>query len=76
MDAVAAKYLAAALCMGVGGFGAALGIAIIAKAALQSIGRNPEAKDPITTNMILAIAFTEAMGIFSLIIAIMLLLVV
>jgi F-type H+-transporting ATPase subunit c len=40
--------------------------------AMQALGRNPEAKGPIQTNMILAIAFAEAIAIYALIVAIML----
>ena len=39
-------------------------------------GRNPEAAGAITTNMILAIAFAEALGIYALIVAVILLFVV
>jgi len=44
--------------------------------AMTSIGRNPEAAGSITTNMILAIAFAEALGIYAFIIAVILLFVV
>jgi F-type H+-transporting ATPase subunit c len=43
---------------------------------MGAIGRNPEAAGAITTNMILAIAFAEALGIYSLIVAVILLFVV
>jgi len=52
--------------------GPGLGIGLIGYAALQSIGRNPEASGPIMTNMILSIAFAEAIGIYVLIVAIIL----
>ena len=39
---------------------------------MNAIGRNPEARGAIQTNMILAIAFAEALGIYALIAAIML----
>ena len=40
-------------------------------AAMNAIGRNPEARGAIQTNMILAIAFAEALGIYALVAAIM-----
>ena len=43
---------------------------------MTAIGRNPEASGAIQTNMILAIAFAEALGIYALIVAIILALVV
>lgn len=39
------------------------------KTSLENIGRNPEAADDIRTSMILAIAFAEAIAIYSLVIA-------
>ncbi len=49
---------------------------MIGFSALQSLGRNPEASGPILTNMILAIAFTEAIAIYALIVAIILAMIV
>lgn len=76
MDAEAAKLLAAGLAMGVGVIGPGIGIGILGSGAMGAIGRNPEAAPLITTNMILAIAFAEALGIYSLIVAVVLLFVV
>ena len=66
------KYLGAGLAMGLGALGPGVGIGILGYGAMQALGRNPEAKGPIMTNMILAIAFAEAIGIYALIIAIIL----
>ena len=38
---------------------------------MQALGRNPEARGAILTNMILAIAFAEAIAIYALIVAIL-----
>ncbi len=70
MEAEAVKMLAAGLCMGLGALGPGLGIGILGYGAMQSIGRNPEASGSIMTNMILSIAFCEAIGIYALIVAI------
>lgn len=72
MDAEAMKMLGAGLAMGLGALGPGIGIGILGYGAMQALGRNPEARGPITTNMILAIAMAEAIGIYSLIIAIIL----
>jgi len=72
MDPEAAKMLAAGLAMGLGALGPGLGIGILGYGAMQALGRNPEARGAIMTNMILAIAFAEAIGIYALIIAIIL----
>ena len=64
-----AKAMAAAIAMGVGAIGPGLGIGILASKALEAIGRNPEAAPKIQTVMILAIAFTEAIAIYALVVA-------
>ena len=70
MEAETMKMLAAGLCMGLGALGPGIGIGILGYGAMQALGRNPEARGPIMTNMILAIAFAEAIGIYALIVAI------
>jgi len=72
MDAEAAKMLAVGIAGGLGMLGPGLGIGFIGYSAMQALGRNPEARGPIQTNMILAIAFAEAVAIYVLIIAILL----
>lgn len=76
MDAGAMKMLGAALAIGLGTLGPGLGIGFLGYGAMQALGRNPEAKGAIMTNMILAIAFAEALGIYALIVSIILALVV
>lgn len=71
MDATAVKYLAAALAIGMGLLGPGLGIGLIGYSAMRSIGRNPEASGTILTNMILSIAFAEALGIYALVVSIL-----
>ena len=70
MDPQAVKYLAAGLAMGLGALGPGIGIGILGYGAMQGLARNPEARGPIMTNMILAIAMAEAIGIYALIVAI------
>jgi len=72
MDAEGIKMLAAGLAMGLGGLGPGIGIGILGYGAMQGLARNPEARGPIMTNMILAIAMAEAIGIYALIVAIIL----
>ena len=72
MDVDAAKQLGAALAMGLGAIGPGIGIGLIGSKAMEAMGRNPEAAGPIQTNMILAIAFAESIGIFALVIALLL----
>lgn len=62
------KAIAAALAIGFGAIGPGIGIGLIGAGAMQAIGRNPEAESKIRTNMILAIAFAEAIAIYALVI--------
>jgi F-type H+-transporting ATPase subunit c len=75
MSPDAVKLLAAGLAMGLGALGPGIGIGILGYGAMQGLARNPEARGPIQTNMILAIALAEAIGIYALIVAIILALV-
>jgi len=72
MDAELIKLLAAGLCMGLGAIGPGIGIGILGLGAMNALGRNPEARGPIMTNMILAIAFAEAIAIYALVVAVVL----
>lgn len=47
----------------------ALAIGKIASKAVEAIGRNPEAASKVQTPMILAVAFTEALAIYALVVA-------
>jgi len=70
------KLLAVGIIASFGLLGPALGIGLIGYSAMQSLGRNPEARGAIMTNMILVTAFCEAIGIYALIVAIILAMVV
>jgi F-type H+-transporting ATPase subunit c len=68
--------LAAALAIGLGAIGPGIGIGLLAGPALGAMGRNPEAANVIRTNMILGIVFAEAVAIYALVIAFIILFVV
>jgi F-type H+-transporting ATPase subunit c len=69
------KLLGAGIAAGLGMLGPGLGIGILGAGAMNALGRNPEARGAVLTNMILAIAFAEALGIYALIVAVILALV-
>lgn len=71
-DPEAMKLLAAALAIGFGALGPGIGIGLLAGKAMEAIGRNPEAAGIIQTNMILGLAFAEAIGIYALVVALIL----
>ncbi len=57
------------LAIGLGAIGPGIAVGLIGKGAMEAIGRNPEASNQITTTLILAIAFAEAVAIYALVIA-------
>lgn len=65
----AVKSVAAAAAIAIGALGPALAIGKLAGKAMEAIGRNPEAASKIQTAMILATAFTEAIAIYALVVA-------
>ena len=60
------KAIGAGLAMGLGGLGPAIAIGMLVGKAMEALGRNPEARAAIQTNMILGVAFAEAIGIYAL----------
>ena len=62
--------LGAGLAIGLGALGPGIGIGLLAAKAMEALGRNPEASGIIQQNMILAIAFAEAIAIYALVVAI------
>ncbi|EAP89023.1 F0F1 ATP synthase subunit C [Oceanicaulis alexandrii] len=75
MEAEAAKYIGAGLAT-FGMLGAALGVGNIFSSFLAGALRNPSAAQGQFGNLIFGFAVTEALGIFSLLIALLLLFVV
>lgn len=65
--------IAAALAIGLGAIGPAIGIGLIGSKGSEAIGRNPEAASKVQTGMILAIAFAEAIAIYALVVALIIL---
>lgn len=72
MEVDAAKAIGAGLAM-IGVIGPGVGIGLLVQGALNAIGRNPEASGQITTNMILGIAFAEAVAIYALVVSLIIL---
>ena len=62
--------IAAGLAIGLGSFGPAIGIGMLAAKAMEALGRTPEAAGPIQQIMILAIAFAAALAIYALVVAV------
>ena len=65
--------IGAGICMGFGAIGPAIGEGNAVGKALEGMARQPEVTDTLRTNMILGCAITESTGIYSLVIALLLL---
>ena len=66
------KAVGAGLAM-IGALGPGVGVGLLVQGALQAMGRNPDASGLIQTNMILGIVFTEAIAIYALVVALIIL---
>jgi F-type H+-transporting ATPase subunit c len=66
------KEIAVAIAMGLGTLGPGIGLGYLFGKAMEALGRNPQASSQIQTNMILGAAFTEAIAIYALVVALIL----
>lgn len=66
MDASTALGLALPLGVGIAAIGSASGLGKAVSAAMESMGRQPEAAGKIQTGMIIGCAFIEALTIYAL----------
>lgn len=64
--------LGAGICMGIGAIGPGIGEGDAVASACEAIGRQPESKGAVTSTMIMGCAIAETTGIYSLVIAILL----
>ncbi len=64
----AMRYIGAGLAM-LSTIGAGLGVGLAAMGGVQAMGRNPDAGSMIQTGMILGIVFAEAIAIYALAVA-------
>ena len=63
------KLIAAGLAIGLGALGPGIGLGIGTFGAVQAISRNPDAEGSIRTAMILGLGFAEAVAIYALVVA-------
>ena len=71
--AVAGKAIGAGLCMGIGAIGPGIGEGNAVAHALDGMARQPEASGNLRSTMIMGCAIAETTGIYSLIIAFLIL---
>ena len=72
-EAIELKQVAAGLAIGLGALGPGIGVGLLAGKAMEALGRNPEARAVIQQNMVLGLAFAEALGIYALVVAVIIL---
>ncbi len=72
MEGLGLSYLGAGIGAGMVVLGAAIGIARLASAALESTARQPEKSGDIRTTMIIAAALIEGFTFFALVVTILL----
>jgi F-type H+-transporting ATPase subunit c len=68
----AAVAIAAGIAVALAAFGAALGQGRVGAAAMESIGRNPNAADKLFLPLVLTLALLEALALYGFVIAILL----
>ncbi|MFO7881703.1 MAG: F0F1 ATP synthase subunit C [Kosmotogaceae bacterium] len=69
------KFIGAGLAMGIGAIGPGIGQGRVGASAMEAMSRQPEMIGTLTTRMLLAMAVAESTGLYSLVIAFMILLV-
>lgn len=70
---VAGKAIGAGICMGIGAIGPGVGEGNAVGKALEGMARQPEASGTLRSTMIMGCAIAETTGIYSLLIAFMIL---
>jgi F-type H+-transporting ATPase subunit c len=72
MDNKALALLAAGFAIGIGALGPGIGIGYLVGKSVEGIARQPEASGDIRTTMFIGIGVTEAVALYALVIAILL----
>lgn len=73
MDAEMMKMLTAALAVSLGVTAPALGEGYIAAKTMEAVSRNPEMSGKMFTNMLIGMAFVESLGVYSFLVALIIL---
>ena len=65
-------FIGAGLAIGLAALGTGVGIGILGAKSMEGIARQPEAQNSIRINMIIVIAFIEAIALYALVISLIL----
>jgi len=71
--AIAGKAIGAGICMGIGAIGPGIGEGTAVAHALDGMARQPEATGTLRSTMIMGCAIAETTGIYSLVVALLIL---
>ncbi len=69
MDPEVARRFASGMSIALGGLGPAIAIGMGVQAAMEAIGRNPEAENAVRTTMIIGLGLAEAVAIYCFVVA-------
>lgn len=69
---LAMSALGAGFAVGLAGIGSGIGMGIASSKAFEGMARQPDAEPAIARNMLLALAFMEAVAIYGLVVALIL----
>lgn len=67
-----AAFLGAAIAMGIGSIGPAIGQGLVGTKACESVGKYPESADKIRMTMMIAMAIIESSAIYAFLVALLL----
>lgn len=73
MQSVALAWLGAGLAIGLGAIGPGLGVGMLVAKTVEAMARQPEAAGMVRTTMFIGVAFAEAIALYALVIAFLLL---
>lgn len=73
MDPAGMAWLAAGIGIGLAALGTGIGIGMVASKSVEAVARQPEATDSIQRLMLIGAAFIEALCLYALLVAFMLL---
>jgi F-type H+-transporting ATPase subunit c len=73
MEVESARLIAAAIAIGIGSLGSAIGEGMIAARAMEAIGRNPQVQDKIVPLVFVTMAIAESTAIYALVVSLIIL---
>jgi len=73
MDPKALAWLGAGLAIGLGAIGPGIGVGMLVSKTVEAMARQPEASGMVRTTMFIGVAFAEAIALYALVVAFLLL---